>query len=72
MEEIITASSMQWTILRPGRLLDKPLSEKYKIETQLYKGIKSGSINRADVADFLVKQAEKPEYAGKYVSILEQ
>ncbi|MEZ4796707.1 MAG: NAD(P)H-binding protein [Flavobacteriaceae bacterium] len=69
MEEIITNSKTKWVIVRPGLLKDKPLTEKYRIETKLYKGINIGSINRADVADFLVKQAEKPTELNKYVSL---
>ncbi len=69
MEEIITKSEMKWEIVRPGLLKDKPLTEKYRIETHLYKGINIGSINRSDVADFLVKQAEKPREQYKYVSL---
>ena len=60
MEEIISNSELEWIIVRPGRLLDKPLTEKYRIENTLFKGINIGSINRSDVADFLVKQAENP------------
>ena len=62
MEETIAGSNLNWMILRPGRLFDKPLTEKYRIETELFKGIKISGINRADVADFLVKQAENPTY----------
>ncbi|MCP9768068.1 NAD(P)-dependent oxidoreductase [Lacihabitans sp. LS3-19] len=72
MEEIISYAPLQWTFVRPGRLLDKPLTEKYRIETELYKGINIGEINRADVADFLVKQAEKPTNLKKYVAISEK
>jgi putative NADH-flavin reductase len=60
MEELIAKSSMKWEIVRPGLLKDKPLTEKYRIETNLFKGVNIGSINRSDVADFLVKQAENP------------
>ncbi|HRG76622.1 MAG TPA: NAD(P)H-binding protein, partial [Leptospiraceae bacterium] len=69
MEEMITKSSLKWEIVRPGVLTDKPLTEKYRIETKLYKGIGIGNISRADVADFLVKQAENPTELGKYSSL---
>lgn len=69
MEEIITASGMKWEIVRPGLLKDKPLTEKYRVETKLYKGISIGAINRCDVADFLVKQAENPTELFQYVSL---
>jgi putative NADH-flavin reductase len=72
MEEIITHSDLNWTVVRPGRLLDKELTEQYRIENTLFKGINIGSINRADVADFLIKQAEKQTELRKYIAISEQ
>jgi putative NADH-flavin reductase len=71
MEEIITHSDLNWTVVRPGRLLDKPLTEKYRTEDKLFKGINIGGINRADVADFLIKQAERQTELKKYVGISE-
>ena len=72
MEEIITNSDLNWTVVRPGRLLDKELTEKYRIENKLFKGINVGGINRADVADFLIKQAEKQTELKKYIAISEK
>ena len=72
MEEIITHSDLNWTVLRPGRLLDKELTEKYRIENKLFKGINVGGINRADVADFLIKQAEEQTELKKYIAISEK
>ena len=72
MEEIITHSDLNWTVVRPGRLLDKPLTEKYRTENKLFKGINIGGINRADVADFLIKQAERQTELKKYVGLSEQ
>ena len=72
MEEIITNSDLNWTVVRPGRLLDNELTEKYRIENKLFKGINIGGINRADVADFLIKQAEKQTELKKYIAISEK
>ena len=72
MEEIITQSDMNWTVVRPGRLLDKELTEKYRIENTLFKGINIGGINRADVADFLIKQAENQTELKRYIGISEK
>jgi len=72
MEEIITNSDMNCTVVRPGRLLDNELTEKYRIENTLFKGINIGGINRADVADFLIKQAEKQTELKKYIAISEK
>ena len=72
MEEIITESDLNWTVVRPGRLLDKELTEKYRVENKLFKGINIGGINRADVADFLIKQAENQTELKKYIGISEK
>jgi len=72
MEEIITESNLNWTVVRPGRLLDKELTEKYRVENKLYKGINIGGINRADVADFLIKQAENQTELKKYIGLSEK
>lgn len=69
MEEIISQSNMKWEIVRPGQLKDQPLTEKYRVETTLFKDINIEGINRADVADYLVKQAENPTEFSKYVSL---
>ena len=72
MEEIITNSDLHWTVVRPGRLLDKELTEKYRTENTLFKGINIGGINRADVADFLIKQAENHTELKKFVALSEK
>ena len=72
MEEIITNSDMNWTVVRPGRLLDKELTEKYRTENTLFKGIKIGGVNRSDVADFLIKQVENQTELNKYIAISEK
>ena len=72
MEEIITNSDLNWTIVRPGRLLAQELTEKYHIENKLFKGIKIGGISRANLADFLIKQAEKQTELKKYITISEK
>ena len=69
MENIISHSKLNWIGVRPGRLMDGALTEKYRLETTLFKGIKIGAINRTDLADFLVKQAENPTYLKQFVSI---
>jgi len=69
MEEIITASSTNWEIVRPGRLVDKPLTGTYKQYLSLEPGMKIGAIARADVAHFLVAQAESPSALKKYVGL---
>ena len=72
MEEIITNTDLNWTVVRPGRLLDKELTEKYRVENKLFKGINIGGINRADVADFLIKQADNQTQLKKYIGLSEK
>ena len=69
MEEIVTAGSAAWEIVRPGRLTDKPATGAYKVATELTKGMKVGAISRSDVAAYLVAQGENPTNLDKYVSL---
>lgn len=69
MEKIVSRSKIKWEIVRPGILKNEALTENYRIETTLYKGINIGPVNRSDVADFMVKQAEHPTELFKYVSL---
>lgn len=69
MEEIIANSDLKWVIVRPGLLKDAPLTAHYRVEPKLFKGMKIGAINRENVADFLVKQAENPTYLKQYPAL---
>jgi putative NADH-flavin reductase len=57
MEDIFRKSALDWTILRPPQLTDKPYTGKYRVrEGHLPRfGFK---ISRADVADCLIKSLE--------------
>jgi uncharacterized protein YbjT (DUF2867 family) len=54
-EEAIRASTLDWTIVRPTVLNDKPPRGRMQALTDLT-GIHGGTIARADVADFVVQQ----------------
>lgn len=69
MEEIIVHSNLNWEIVRPGMLTNGPLTQKYKVLPNLYKGIRIGKISRADVADFLLHEAENPTMLGQYPAL---
>lgn len=69
MEEIITNSKLNWEIVRPGMLSNGTLTQKYRVLPNLYKGIKVGKISRADVADFLLNEAEKPTLLRQYPAL---
>ena len=54
-EDAIRGSSLDWTIVRPMVLNDKPARGRIKALTDL-SGVHGGTIARADVADFVVQQ----------------
>ncbi len=63
-EHLIKASSLDWTIARPGVLTNGPRSGRYQIlEAPLQ--WRNGIISRADVAQFLVRQIDDRSYLWK-------
>lgn len=69
MEELITTGYPNWEIVRPGRLVDDPFTGNYRVIDRLTKGMDIGKISRADVAHYLVEQAETLSNARQYVSL---
>jgi putative NADH-flavin reductase len=63
-EALITASSANWLIVRPGFLTNGPRRGNYRAITDLA-GVKVRSISRADVADFILNQLERPSLFGQ-------
>ena len=60
-ESLIKASGVDWTIVRPGFLTNGPLTENYRILTNMA-GVTAGRISRADVAHFMLKALESKQY----------
>jgi len=57
MEGIVKASRTDWTIIRPPRLTNGPLTGHYRIEINGF--LKNGlKISRADVAHFITKHLD--------------
>ena len=69
MEEIIAKSNLKWEIIRPGMLTDGDAQSTYKAISGLQKGMKVGKISRADVAQFLISEAENPLRLYQYVAL---
>jgi putative NADH-flavin reductase len=63
-EQIIKRSGLDWTIVRPGILTSGPATGAYRALLDP-KDWRAGSISRADVADFLVRQVTDRAYIGK-------
>ncbi|MGB7934573.1 MAG: SDR family oxidoreductase [Gammaproteobacteria bacterium] len=56
-EWIVRSSELDWTIVRPGLLTNRPATGRYRVLTAA-KDWQFGVITRADVADFLVRQVD--------------
>jgi uncharacterized protein YbjT (DUF2867 family) len=59
-EELIRASEVDWTIVRPGRLTKGRLTARYRIGQQV--GGLFPRISRGDVADFMLHAVERDEF----------
>lgn len=58
--------SLEWTVIRPGRLLDDPGKGVYRHGL----GISGGRIAREDVAHFLMAQLTSTEYLKKAPTVV--
>ena len=63
-EQMIRASGLEWTIARPGLLTSGPATGQGRALADP-KDWRAGSISRADVADFLVREAFERRFLGK-------
>ena len=68
MERVFEESQLDWTMVRPPELTDKPYTGKYRVrEGRLPRfGFK---ISRADVADFMLKAVEDHVSSRKVVGV---
>lgn len=67
-EEIVRASGVAWTVVRPGFLTNGPRTGRYRVITDMT-GVKARKISRADVADYLWKEMKTGADVGKTVFI---
>jgi putative NADH-flavin reductase len=63
-EQMIRNSGLEWTIARPGLLTGGAVTGKMRVLADR-KDWQVGSVTRADVADFLVREAFERHYVGK-------
>ena len=67
MERIVKGSTLDWTLVRPPRLVDKRKPKAVRVSSEpTFSGT---SISRADVADFILGQLSSKEYLKKAVSL---
>jgi putative NADH-flavin reductase len=68
MESVLRQSGIDWTIVRPPRLTDRPRSGSYRVREGHLPGF-GFTISRADVAAFMIKTAENRTFIQKVVGI---
>jgi putative NADH-flavin reductase len=68
MERIFAESKLDWTMVRPPELTDKPYTGKYRVREGHLPRF-GFTISRADVADFMIKAVENRSSIGKIVGI---
>ena len=67
-EDIVHATDLDWTIVRPPRLTDKPATGEYRaaIDRNVPRGVK---IPRADVATYILDHLADPDTFRKHVFV---
>jgi putative NADH-flavin reductase len=68
MEQIVIESGLDWTIVRPPQLTDKPLTGKYRVRTGHLPRF-GFNISRPNVAHFFLKTIEDPASIGKFLGV---
>jgi putative NADH-flavin reductase len=68
MEDILRDSGLDWTVVRPPRLTDKPLTGSYRVAHG--QNLRGGwSVSRADVAQLMLRVLEQPETIKQAIGI---
>jgi putative NADH-flavin reductase len=68
MERMIAENDLDWTIVRPPQLTDKPFSGRYRVR-EGHLPVFGFHVSRADVADCLIKTTEDRTSVGKVLGI---
>lgn len=68
MEDLVRASGLDWTVVRPPRLTNGPLTGTYR--TALDRNLRGGAaVSRADVAHFMLAALTRPDTIAHTVGI---
>ncbi|MCU1296516.1 MAG: hypothetical protein JWO91_794 [Acidobacteriaceae bacterium] len=68
MERVFEESKLDWTMVRPPELTDKPYTAKYRVREGHLPRF-GFTISRADVADFMIKAVENRSSIRKIVGV---
>jgi putative NADH-flavin reductase len=68
MEDVLRDSGLDWTVVRPPRLTDKPLTGAYRLAYG--QNVRGGFlVSRADVAHLMLRVLDQPETIGQAVGV---
>jgi putative NADH-flavin reductase len=68
MEDTLRDSGLDWTVIRPPQLTDKPMTGRYR--TAYGQNLKGGTkISRADLAHLMLQAVHRPETIGKVIGV---
>jgi putative NADH-flavin reductase len=68
MEDMLADSGLDWTVIRPPRLTDKPLTGSYR--TAFGQNLRGGFlVSRADVAHLMLRVLKQPETIKQVIGI---
>jgi hypothetical protein len=68
MEDAVRDSGLDWTIVRPPRLTDKPLTGRYR--TAYGENLRRGlTVSRADVAQLMLRALDQPAAVKQTIGI---
>jgi putative NADH-flavin reductase len=68
MERLLRDSGLDWTVTRPPKFTDKPLTGVYR--TAVNRNVRGGfSIPRADVAHHMLSVVDRPETIGQVIGV---
>ena len=71
MEDVLRGSGLDWTVVRPPQLTDKPLTGRYR--TAYGQNLRGGlSVPRADVAHLMLRVLDQPETIHQTIGIASQ
>ncbi|MFB7948200.1 NAD(P)-dependent oxidoreductase [Kitasatospora phosalacinea] len=68
MEDVVLASGLDWTVVRPPRLTDGPLTSDYRVAYG--QNLRGGSkVSRADVAHCMLRSVGDPDTVGRILGV---
>lgn len=70
MEHLIKGSGIDWTIVRPPRLVDKPATGNYRMAIDTFSD-RGMVISRSDVAGFVIDNLSNPAIIKRTVEVYE-